>query len=272
MKIGLMIALRHGTDMDNEFKKAADLKLTACQISCYEVELYTKENADKILDASKKYNIEVTALWAGWSGPQAWNFYDGPELLGIVPKAYRFTRLKELFLASDFAELLGISDVVTHVGFLPENPNDPDFIGTVAALRNLVSYMKKKNQYFLFETGQETPITLVRMIEQIGLDNLGVNFDTANLIMYGKANPVDALDVLGKYVRNTHCKDGLFPTTGLELGKEVSVGTGRADFPKIIEKLKALNYNGALIIEREHAGDKQVQDIITARDILTSLL
>jgi len=272
MKIGLMISLRHGSDMDEKFRNAAELELSACQVSCYEVELYTKENAERIISAAKKYGISVTALWAGWSGPQEWNFYAGPETLGIVPKAYRFIRMKELLLASDFAELLGVTDIITHVGFLPENPNDPDYTGTVAAIRHLALYMKKKKQYFLFETGQETPTTLVRTIEDVGTDNLGINFDTGNLVMYGKANPVDALDVLGKYVRNVHCKDGVYPVCGKNLGKEVTFGTGKVDFPKIIEKLKAFNYTGPLIIEREHAGDKKIQDIILARDILRSLV
>lgn len=272
MKIGCMITLRKSMDLDAAFEKAASLDLNACQLSCYDIELHTVENAQKVRDASEKYGIEVTALWAGWSGPQEWNFYGGPETLGLVPKAYRFIRMKELMSASDFAELLGVSDIITHVGFLPENPNDPDFMGTVTAIRSIATYMKSKNQYFLFETGQETPVTLLRAIEEIGTNNLGINFDTANLILYGKANPVDALAILGKYVRNTHCKDGLYPTCGNELGKETPVSSGAVDFPAIIAQLKTCGYKGPLIIEREHAGEKQTDDIIHARNVLRSLL
>lgn len=184
-------------------------------------------------EASQKHGIEITALWAGWTGPGEWNFYGGPQTLGIVPPAYRFTRLKELMAGADFARQLGVTDVITHVGFLPENPNDPDFTGTCAALRHLANYLKANGQYFLFETGQETPVTMLRAIEEIGTDNLGINFDTANLILYGKANALDAIDIFGKYIRNTHMKDGEFPTCGKYLGVEKPLGQGRANIPRV---------------------------------------
>lgn len=272
MKIGIMIGLHKDSDLCDEFGKAVEMELCCCQLSCFDPGLYTLENAVKIKNAAARTGMEITALWAGWSGPQEWNFYGGPQTLGIVPQAYRFQRLKELFLASDFAGRLGVSDVITHVGFLPEDPNNPDFDGTVAALRSLASYMKENGQYFLFETGQETPVTMLRAIEETGTDNLGVNFDTANLILYGKANPADALDIIGRYVRNTHCKDGNYPTCGRQLGKEVRLGDGRADLPAIIAKLKLLGYRGPLTIEREITGEQQIKDIVYAREYLRKLL
>ena len=272
MKLGILISFHQNTNIEEEFSKAVGMKLTCCQLCCWDTSLYTNENANKIKEAAQKTGMEITALWAGWTGPAEWNFYAGPATLGLVPLSYRFHRLKELFQASDFAELLKVKDVITHVGFLPENPFDPDFNGVIAALRSLASYMKEKGQYFLFETGQETPVTMLRAIEEIGTDNLGVNFDTANLILYGKANSADALDVIGKYVRNTHCKDGNYPTCGRELGQEVPLGEGKANFPAIVRKLKELDYSGPLIIEREISGPQQIKDIERARDILTGIL
>ena len=128
--------------------------------------------------------------------------------------------------------------------------------------------MKKNDQYFLFETGQETPVTLLRAINDIGTGNLGINLDTGNLILYGKANPLDALDVFGKYVMDLHVKDGHYPTDGWKLGREVAVGEGKADFPRIIARLKELGYDGALTIEREISGDQQIQDILRAKELL----
>ena len=112
----------------------------------------------------------------------------------------------------------------------------------------------------------------MRTIEDVGLDNLGVNLDTANLILYGRGNPVDALDVIGKYVRNLHIKDGVFPTDGHSLGKEVPFGEGKADFERIIPKLYELNFTGELIIEREISGPQQIADIQLAVGKLTELL
>ena len=165
-----------------------------------------------------------------------------------------------------------MTDVITHVGFMPENPHDPDYVGTIAMLRYIAGILKERGQYFLFETGQETPVVLLRAIEDIGTGNIGINLDTANLILYGKANPVDALDVFGKYVRNTHMKDGCYPTDGRHLGRETPLGEGKVDFPALIAKLKALGYTGPLTIEREISGEQQLHDILAAKAMLEKLL
>jgi len=92
------------------------------------------------------------------------------------------------------------------------------------------------------------------------------------LILYGKANPVDALDVIGKYVRGTHMKDGLYPTTGREIGKEVPMGQGRVDFKALVRRLKEIGYDGPLTIEREISGPKQIEDIRMAKALLEDCL
>ena len=173
---------------------------------------------------------------------------------------------------SDFAKQSGISAVQSHAGFIPENPNDPVYKETIAALRDVVAYCRGNGQNFRYETGQETPITLVRAIQDVGLDNQGVNFDLANLILYGKANPVDAIEVLTPYVQGIHAKDGLWPTNPKELGKEVPIGTGKVDFPRIIARLKQLNYQGAVTIEREISGPQQIEDVRAAIAYLQRLI
>src|SRR5207253_10326061 len=111
-------------------------------------------------------------------------------------------------------------------------------------MREVASYCKNNGQNFRYETGQETPITLVRAIQDVGLDNHGVNFDLANLILYGKANPVDAIELLGPYVQGIHAKDGQWPTHPKELGQEVPIGKGEVACSRIIARLKGLNYRG----------------------------
>jgi sugar phosphate isomerase/epimerase len=129
--------------------------------------------------------------------------------------------------------------------------------------------MKEKGQYFLFETGQETPTTLLRTIQAIGTDNVGINLDTANVILYGRGNPVDALDVFGKYVMDTHIKDGFFPTDGMYLGRECRAGDGKANIPTVVKKLLTeYNYEGPFTIEREISGDQQTADIIHAKKLI----
>lgn len=271
MRIGVLIVYRKGTDIDAEFKKARDLDLDCAQICCWDVSVMTDESAEAIKAASAKYGIEVTTLWCGYCGPTIWNFIEGPNTLGLVPPEWRAIRLMDLMKGSEFAEKLGVNKMATHVGFLPENPNDPNYIATIHALKSLCMRMAPRGQSFLFETGQETPTTLVRAIEDIGLPNVGINLDTANLILYGKARTADAVDIFGKYVMDTHIKDGLFPTCGRELGKETRLGDGLADIATVVKKLNAVNYAGTYIIEREISGDQQIADIIHARDILRAL-
>lgn len=260
-KIGVLISLRQDTDIRAEMKKVRDLGGECCQITVWNTAFYTEENAKAIREASLEYGVEVSTLWAGWSGPAEWNFSYGPDTLGLVPEAYRMKRMEELLRGVDFAVQLGVSRVATHAGFLPENPSDPRYPGVIAALRQIVRYCKAKGVSFLFETGQETPTTLLRVIEDLGGENVGINLDTANLILYGKANTADAVTVFGKYVMDTHIKDGFYPTDGRALGREVKVGEGMANLPEVIKRLRAAGYKGNYIIEREISGEEQARDI-----------
>ena len=113
---------------------------------------------------------------------------------------------------------------------------------------------------------------MLRTIEDIGAENVGVNLDPANLLMYGKANPVDALDVIGRYVRGVHAKDGEYPTDGRSLGVEKPLGQGRVNFPALLAKLHALGYDGALTIEREISGPQQIEDIRAAKAFLQRIV
>ena len=271
-KLGVLILLRPGTDVFAEMKKIKDIGAECCQINVWDMELYTDDVAKNIVDASKEYGIEVSTLWAGWSGPKEWNFTGGPSTLGIVPAAYRMQRMEELIKGADFAVKIGVKRMATHAGFLPENMNDPNFVDVVAALRRVITECKTRGINFLFETGQETPVTLLRVIETIGMDNVGINMDTANLILYGKGNSADAITVFGKYVMDTHIKDGFYPTNGTELGNEVKVGDGMANLPEVVKRLNAVGYQGNYIIEREISGEQQTKDIIETLALLKKIL
>jgi len=263
--IGIIIQL--GQVLKYGVEDMLDLGLNCCQVSCWQMELYNKENAEKLMEIVKD-KIKITSLWAGWSPPAIWNFVDGPLTLGLVPREYRAQRMQELKKGADFANMLGITDVTTHMGFIPENPATTEYRETVIAIREVASYCKRYGQYLNFETGQETPVALMRTIEDVGLDNSGVNLDPANLLLYGKANPLDAVDIYKEKIRGVHVKDGMYPTDGHNLGKEMPVGEGRVNFPQLIRKLESYGYKGPYIIEREISGPKQRQDIIKARDFL----
>jgi L-ribulose-5-phosphate 3-epimerase len=269
LKLGVMASLPHGPE--EELKKAHDLGLETCQAVCWQRDLFNAEMAARLTAASKQYQVEVTTIWVGLPGPAVWNFIEGPATIGLVPEQYRAERVATLKEGADFAVRVGVSTITTHVGFIPEDPSSPLYRGVVAALREVAEYCRGKGITFCFETGQETPITLLRVIEDLGRDNLGVNLDPANLLMYGKANPVDALDIIGPYVRGVHAKDGEYPTNGRNLGVEKPMGEGRVNFPVLVPRLKSLGYTGALTIEREISGPQQIEDIKRAIGILSKL-
>ena len=271
MKLGVFVLI-HDHDMREEFRRLRDNGFTTCQLQVWDDNDKTDEKAAEINAAKEEFGIEITALWCGWSGPSKWNFTEGPCTLGIVPTAYRHHRMEELMRGCDFAVKIGVTDVITHMGFIPENPHDPLYAGMIDALREVAEHLEKNGQYFLFETGQETPVTLLRAIEDIGTGNLGVNLDTANLILYGKAHPVDALEILGKYVMDVHVKDGKWPTDGWNLGEETALGEGKVNFPAVMAKLKQIGYDGVLTIEREISGEKQIEDILKAKKMLEDLM
>ena len=271
--VGTMVGYNVGVDLKEKFLKCQELGINSCQVNIWNTAIFTSdEHAEIIKNAIAETGMTISSLWAGWSGPCEWNFTAGPDTIGLVPSAYRHIRLNEMKNASDFAQKIGVDKVVTHVGFIPENSSDPEFNGLVVALRHLCNYMKAKGQFFLFETGQETPVTMLRTITAVGSDNLFINFDTANLILYGKANPVDALDVIGKYVRGIHAKDGFYPTNGMQLGHEVKVGEGKVNFPVFVAKLKEVGFDGSLTIEREISGEQQRKDIIETKAYLETLI
>lgn len=267
MQLGVITGI--GNDPDAAMAKVKELELPTCQL---EIEYLDDDLVARLGEALNKYGIVATAIGTSGPGPDIYNFYDGPLTLGIVPRTYRAQRIEKIKKFSDYAKRLNIPSVRIHVGFIPEDPNEPLYRESVEALREVAGHCKENRQDFLYETGTETPVTMLRTFEDVGLDNQGANLDTANLILYGKANPVDALDVIGTYVKGVHAKDGLYPTNPRDLGKEVAIPHGKVDFPKIVQRLKGLNYQGAITIEREISGPQQMEDVKRERDYLRKLI
>lgn len=271
MKIGVMVHLMDDK-IDERFAQVRAYGFDWCQLCAWKHELFTEEIAQKIDAARKKYNVQISTFWCGYEGPVHWNFYEGQNDLGVVPLQYREKRCKELKHGSDYAKRLGVNQIATHMGYLHENPTCEDYPHLIEAIRDVAEYCKANGQTFMFETGQETPVTLKRVIEDVGTGNLGINLDPANLILYGKGNPVDALDVFGEYVCDIHAKDGRYPTNGHDLGEETVVGEGKVNFPAFIARLKEIGYDRTLIIEREIWGDQQIEDIKNTKIYLEGLI
>jgi sugar phosphate isomerase/epimerase len=233
---------------------------------------FTPQRAAGLRDLLGKYEVTATTVEVVGPEPLVWDFLRGPSTIGLVPPETRAARIDALRQASDFAKLLGVTQVQTHCGFIPENPGDSLYPGTVEAIRTVALHCQDNGQYFLMETGQETPTTVSRMIHDVSLPNLAVGLDTANLILYGKANPVDAVDILGPHIRSVHAKDGRWPTDPSKLGEEVLIGKGLVDFRQVFTKLHRVGYTGAITIERETSGPQQIQDVRQEKLYLEGIL
>ena len=270
IQLGVLAGLEEGPE--HAIDKVHSLGFPTCQVSCWRTEHLADAVAQRLREAAAQKGVTISTIWAGLPGRHVWDFIEGPTTIGLVPEATRAERLAVLKRSAEFASKVGVPSITTHVGFIPENPTDPNYPPVIEALKEAADHCAKLGLGFWFETGQETPITLLRTIHDIGTDNLGINLDPANLLMYGKANPVDALDVFGQYVRGVHAKDGEYPTNGRQLGVEKPLGEGRVNFPALLAKLKTLGFRGALTIEREISGPQQIADIQKAKAMLAALL
>lgn len=269
LRLGVIVPLESGPM--EEMKKVSEFGFPTCQVSCWNPDLLTREVANDLRISAEQNNVEITTIWTGLPGTYVWDFLEGPATIGLVPFDTREIRLAALKKGASFAKMVGVESITTHVGFIPENPQDSLYVSLVPLLKEISQFCSENSESFWFESGQETPVTLLRTIQDVGADNLGINLDPANLIMYGKANPVDALDVIGRYVRGVHAKDGEYPTDGRRLGMEKPLGQGKVNFPALIPKLKSCGFDGALTIEREIAGPQQIKDIESAKAILEPL-
>jgi sugar phosphate isomerase/epimerase len=271
MEIGLLISPFGAPEAT--FKRVRDIGFSNCFLSLdgY-IGGFTPQVADQFGDLLSKNSLVATTVEVVRPLPLEWNFMKGPSTIGLVPPKTRAARIDALRQVSDFAKLLGIPQVQTHCGFIPEDPADPLYPGAVEAIRTVAQHCQSNGQYFLMETGQETPTTMSRMLRDVAMPNLAVGLDTANLILYGKANPVDAVDIIGTHVRSIHAKDGRWPTNPSELGEEVLIGKGLVDFKTVLTKLHALGYTGAVTIERETSGPQQIEDVRQEKICLENIL
>jgi L-ribulose-5-phosphate 3-epimerase len=260
MALGLLI--KPGPGPEAAISKVKELGFSNCFLSLDDyIGKFTPALAQEMHGLLEKYGVTATTVEVVGPGRLIWDFLDGPATIGLVPRETRAARIDALKQVSDFAKLLGVPRVQTHCGFIPENPGDPLYQETVQAIREVAVHCAANGQDFLMETGQETPTTLSRAIKDVNQPNLGVGLDTANLILYGKANPVDAVAIIGPHVRSVHAKDGKWPTDPMRLGEEVLIGKGLVDFHQVFAGLHRLGYTGAITIERETSGPQQIEDV-----------
>src|SRR5262249_24550190 len=149
-----------------------------------------------------------TVVFGGFEGESYADIPTTVRTVGLVPRETRAARLAEMTEISDFAKLLGCCAVALHIGFVPAARDSADYKELVSCTRDLLDHVAGNGQTLNLETGQQSADHLLEFIHDVGRDNLFINFDPANMILYGSGEPIAALRKVGKYVRSVHCKDG----------------------------------------------------------------
>lgn len=267
MEVGVFLC---STGIEDPFESAVKLKeigINNTQIGPLPPEFYTDENAEKLKAHLADLGITPTTLFVGFPGESYANMAAVKETVGFL-LADRAEERKAIFTrAAEFAAKLGATRVAAHIGFVPPDNTDPAYIKLVDDMRELADHCAGLNMGLSLETGQETAEELLHFIGAIDRPNLGINFDPANMILYGKDKPIEALETLRDHVVSVHCKDGVWPEQEGELGSETPLGEGQVDIPAFVAKLKEIGYAGPLTIERE-AGDDRIGDIMRGRELL----
>jgi sugar phosphate isomerase/epimerase len=252
MKIGLLVDITE--NYKEKISHAKALGFDFGQLAIWDMTFYTEENLRELKATLEAEGFTAIGLWCGWRGPVVWTHPQKYSTLGLVPDYLRAARMEDLRRGARFAYDMGISTVITHTGFIPDDPYHPTHIAIVNELRDFCRELDTRGQKFAFETGEELPLTLSILINEIGLDNVGVNFDPANFISGGRGNPNDAMELLGSRIFGMHAKDAVPPKFGDFGGTQTQIGEGRVNFLRLFQQLKEFGYEGDIVIEHEMEG------------------
>jgi sugar phosphate isomerase/epimerase len=269
LALGVIVGL--GTDALAALQHVRSLGVPTAQIS-YPAAMDHEAGVRAIEAARRATGIEITTIFCSFAGESYANVSAVQTSVGLVPESTRAERVERISKIGKFAHEIGVTRVAMHIGSVHGDHSAPLHAQMVQVTRQICDELASRGQVFALETGQENAQTLKRFIEDVKRDNLKVNFDPANMILYGVDQPISALNVLIPWIDGVHCKDGRWPTQEGQLGQETPLGEGDVDFQAWLKRLLELGYRGPLTIEREISGDQQRQDILRAVALLEGLL
>jgi sugar phosphate isomerase/epimerase len=270
--LGVFTSLDAGLGVKLEV--ARELGVPTIHLHAPERNSRTAETAGEFVARLEMAQITISAVFAGFEGESYADIPTVSRTVGLVPPETRATRVQELKEISDFTRLLGVSVTALHLGFVPHDTRDPLYGQIVTVTREVCDYCRGNGQNLHLETGQETADALLGFIADVGRENLFINFDPANMILYGTGEPIAALKKVGAYVRSVHCKDAKWAARpGKEWGAEVPLGEGDVGMENYLRTLKDIGYTGPLTIEREIPQDpaRQKAEIGHAIRLLSQL-
>ena len=270
--IGVFASIDAGLGVKLEV--AHELGVPTIQLHAPQQETRTAENAEKFLARLEELGIEISVVFGGFEGESYADIPTCQQTVGLVPSETRAERIREMTEIADFAKLLGVDAIGLHLGFIPHDSDNSLYRDILSVTRDICDHCRGNDQRFHLETGQESADGLLQFLTDVDRDNLFVNFDPANMILYGSGDPIEALRKVGSYVRSVHCKDGRWASRpGEEWGAEVPLGEGDVGMETFIRTLKQIGYEGPLTIEREIPQDpqRQKEEIVAGIRLLDEL-
>jgi sugar phosphate isomerase/epimerase len=201
----------------------------------------------------ERRDFTLATVFAAYDGESYADIPAVQRTVGFIPATTRAARERRTLEVSDFAAALGVGSIACHIGFVPEDASDPDYIAVREMVRRICDHAATHGQTFALETGQEPAAVLLAFFRDVDRPNLRINFDPANMILYGTGDPIAALEVLAPHVASVHCKDGDWPprTSPGALGAERPLGQGSVGIPRFVASLARLGFRGSLNVERE---------------------
>ena len=189
---------------------------------------------------------------------------------GVVRDETWAENLENFKWVAEIAARLELKLVTIHAGFVPHEERDPGFAKMVDRLAKIAGILASQGLMLGLETGQETASDLLHLLGRLDQPNLGVNFDPANMLLYDKGDPVEAVCLLRDWIRQVHIKDARRTRTPGTWGEEVPVGTGEVQWDAFFSALGKGSDVCDLVIERE-AGCQRVADVRTARELVAKV-
>jgi sugar phosphate isomerase/epimerase len=253
---------------------ARDLGVHTIHLHTPHAESRTPQRAAEFKKRLADLGITITVVFAGFEGESYADIPTVERTVGLTPRETRAARTVELKEIADFARELGVDVVGMHLGFVPHDRNDADYRELLDITRDVCDHCKRNGQALHLETGQEPVDVLIAFLDDVERDNIFVNFDPANMILYGAGEPIPSLEALGPRVHSIHCKDATWSDQpGETWGREVPLGEGNVDFEAFVKTLKKIGYTGPLTIEREipQEPERQKAEIGRAIELLERL-
>ena len=274
-RIGVFLRCTGEEEPGKALAVVKSLGLDQIQVSRLPDRFYTPEGAAEFAGLLKETGIRSDAVVVVFEGESYKDQESVLRTVGFRPAALRRERLDYSRRCVDFAAAIGTKIVTLHMGFLPRDPEDPVYRSLLEAVGALAAYAAGKGVTISLETGQETGEELALFLDKVTAARVGVNFDTANLVLYGLDSPPRALERLRDRVTSLHVKDGLPPEKPGLLGREVRLGEGQAQVAECLRILEETGFQGPLIIENyvwRDLGTDPRDELARSRDFILAHL